>query len=97
MSPDTNSTDTALINRRKRLVFRAWHRGVKEADIIIGTFVKNHVDQWGTTELAWFEHLLEETDRDILSWIMKSAEVPEIYDTPILHAMQKLDYVTLPR
>lgn len=97
MSISQQETRTALDDRRKRLIFRAWHRGVKEADIIIGTFVKKYVSSWTDDELTWFETLLEETDKDILSWIMRTADVPSRYDTPILHAMQKLDYVTLAR
>ncbi len=82
-----------LAVRRKRLRFRAWHRGTREADFIIGNFVDRHVDAWQDSEIAWFERLLEETDRDILSWIFRRAAVPAAFDTPILSAMQRLDYV----
>ncbi|GER07752.1 hypothetical protein GCM10007972_22610 [Iodidimonas muriae] len=95
MSENLPTADIDLENRRKRLVFRAWHRGVKEADIIIGTFVRTHVESWDHEQIAWFERLLEESDRDILAWIMKSEPVPDIFDTPCLHDMQKLDYVSI--
>lgn len=82
-----------LATRKKRLLFRASHRGVKEADILIGGFVAREIDGWGHGEIAWFEHLLEETDRDILAWVTGSAPVPPVYDTPIMKAMQRLDYL----
>lgn len=86
-----------LEDRRKRLLFRAHHRGVKEADILIGGFVARAVEQWGHGEIAWFERLLEESDRDILAWVTQSEPVPALFDTPILRAMQRLDYIEEPR
>lgn len=87
--------DLELTRRRKRLVFRAWHRGVKEADLIVGSFVEANVHRFGHDELAWFEGLLEEPDQDVLAWIMGARAVPAAFDTPLMHAMQKLDYVSL--
>lgn len=83
-----------LASRRKRLVFRAEHRGTKEADMILGGFVRRHVDDWDHAHIAWFETLLEEPDRDILAWIMRAEPAPEPFDTPLMRAMQALDYVT---
>ncbi|RMD89329.1 MAG: succinate dehydrogenase assembly factor 2 [Alphaproteobacteria bacterium] len=85
--------DTSEDTRRKRLRFRAWHRGTREADYIIGSFVDRHIGSWGGKEIAWFERLLEETDRDILSWVTGAAAPPAEFDTPLLAAMRKLDYV----
>lgn len=83
-----------LVTRRKRLVFRAGHRGTKEADMILGGFVRRHVDGWSHDDMAWFEMLLEEPDRDILAWIMRAEPAPEKFDTALMRAMQALDYVT---
>ncbi len=85
--------DNDLAARKKRLRFRAWHRGTREADFIIGSFVDRHVGDWDLDTVAWFERLLRETDRDILSWVTGSAPIPAPFDTPLLRAMQKLDYV----
>lgn len=85
--------DLDLVNRRRRLKFRAWHRGIKEADLILGGFVDLHVECWGHDEIRWFERLFEENDQDILSWVTKAKEIPEAFDTPLMHEMQKLDFV----
>ena len=44
----------------KRLGFRAWHRGTREADYLIGGFFDRYSPNWGEAELAWFEALLVE-------------------------------------
>jgi len=88
-------TEADIAMRRKRLVFRAWHRGTREADLILGRFVELHVAGWSHDELAQAERLLEEADADILAWITGRASPPAAFDTPILRAMQALDY--LPR
>jgi len=84
-----------LAARRKRLIFRAWHRGTKEADIILGSFAERHAEDWGDADLAWFEALLEEADQDVLAWVLGRQPVPERFDTPLMNALQALDY--LPR
>lgn len=84
-----------LERRRKRLRFRAWHRGVKEADIIVGAFVDAHVAGWGHEQIRWLERLLEEPDQDVLAWIMRARPVPAPFDTEIMAAMQRLDYVDM--
>lgn len=86
-------TARSLDQSRKRLRFRATHRGVKEADILIGGFVEGHVADWGANEIAWFERLLEETDRDILAWVTGAEPCPEVWQGPIMMAMQRLDYL----
>ncbi len=85
-----------LEERRKRLRFRAEHRGLLEADVVIGAFVRSHLNEWQDDEIDWFERLLEEPDRLILAWVFGNAPVPPEFDTPLMHAMQKLDYVALP-
>ncbi|MDP8912882.1 MAG: succinate dehydrogenase assembly factor 2, partial [Pseudomonadota bacterium] len=51
--------------RLKRLRFRAWHRGTKEADLLIGGFFDRHSASWTEPEIDWYETLLEEQDVDI--------------------------------
>ena len=49
-------------NRLRRLKFRAWHRGTREADYMIGCFFDRYGASWGEAEIAWFEALLDEED-----------------------------------
>jgi len=93
MTDSTTSTGLDLEALRKRLIFRAWHRGAKEADLILGRFVERHVAGWGHEEIAWAERLFTEADADILDWVMGRKPVPAAYDTEIMRAMQALDYL----
>ena len=81
--------------RLKRLHFRAWHRGTREADYMIGGFFDRHHPGWSEAELEWFEALLEEDDVEIMAWALGSAQAPENYAGPLMQALQKLDYVTI--
>lgn len=86
-----------LASRIKRSKFRAWHRGTREADYMIGGFFDRYSVEWGNDELAWFEALLDEEDADIMAWALGKARVPEHFDGPLMAAMQRLDYVEIPR
>ena len=79
--------------RISRAKFRAWHRGTREADFLVGGFFDRYHAGWGDEELAWFEALLEEQDVDILAWALRAQPVPHQYSGHLMRAMQKLDYV----
>ncbi|URW76322.1 succinate dehydrogenase assembly factor 2 [Sphingomonas donggukensis] len=82
--------------RLKRLRFRAWHRGTKEADLMIGGYVDARAATWSDAEIAWFEEFLEEQDVDIMAWAMGTQAVPARWLGPMLEAMTKLDFVPRP-
>lgn len=67
--------------RLKKLRFRAWHRGFREADLILGPFADTHVQSLTPAELDTFEQLLEENDHDIFGWIVGRAEAPAEFAT----------------
>ncbi len=83
--------------RLRRLRFRAWHRGTREADFVVGGFFDRYGDSWGAEELAWFEALIDEQDVDILAWAMGTAPAPERYEGAMMDAMRKLDFVEIPK
>lgn len=83
----------ALSPRLARARYRAWHRGTREADYLIGGFFDRHYPQWGEAELAWFEALVEEEDTDIMAWALRVNEPPERYRGPLMERLQRLDYV----
>jgi antitoxin CptB len=80
--------------RLARARFRAWHRGTREADYLVGGFFDRHHAGWGDAELAWFEALLDEDDVDVMAWALKARPAPERYRGVLLAALEKLDYVT---
>ncbi len=82
-------------HRLKRLRFRAWHRGVKEADLLVGGFFDAHAESWNAAEIDLFETLLEEQDVDIMAWAMGTAAVPERYEGTIMRALKSLNYVPI--
>ncbi|HWK42009.1 MAG TPA: succinate dehydrogenase assembly factor 2 [Croceibacterium sp.] len=84
-----------LSTRISRARFRAWHRGTREADFMIGGFFDRHHASWGDAEVAWFEALLEEDDVDIMAWAMRARPAPAEYAGPMLQALERLDYITI--
>jgi antitoxin CptB len=83
--------------RLRRLKFRAWHRGTREADYMIGCFFDRYGAGWNEAELAWFEALIEEEDVDILGWALGTLAVPAEYAGAQMDAFRKLDFVEIPR
>ena len=81
--------------RLSRARFRAWHRGTREADLMIGGFFDRQHEAWSEADLAWFEALLDEDDVDVMAWALSAQPAPEKYAGPQLEALQKLDYVTI--
>jgi len=55
--------------RRKRLLFRSWHRGTREADLILGSFANEHLAGFDAAQLDRYEALLERSDPEIFDWL----------------------------
>ena len=81
--------------RLKRLRFRAWHRGTREADMLIGGFFDVRSAAWNDGEIGLVEEMLEEQDVDIMAWAIGTAECPERYRGSILEALKALNYVPI--
>lgn len=81
----TGSTITSaeLDPRRRRLLFRAWHRGIREMDLILGQFADNELAGMGDADLDEFEAILGEDDNDLFKWICGNAEMPRHLQTPL--------------
>jgi antitoxin CptB len=73
--------------RLKRARLRAWRRGFREADLILGPFADAHVGTMSETELAGFERLLDVPDHDLYAWIMRGAAPPE-FDNSVFAALK---------
>ncbi|MCU0946298.1 MAG: succinate dehydrogenase assembly factor 2 [Rubritepida sp.] len=80
-SPDDTSPLSA---RRRRLLFRAEHRGTKECDIMIGGFVRRHLATLDEAALAELEALLEWPDVDLADWLSGRRPIPEDAASPLL-------------
>lgn len=95
-SPATAANEITQ-ERLKRLHFRAWHRGTREADYMIGCYFDRFHTEWTADQVAWFETLIDEEDVDIMGWALGTLSVPAEYAGPMMDAMRKLDYVEIPR
>jgi antitoxin CptB len=84
-------------HRLKRLRFRAWHRGTKEADLMVGGFFDAHSAGWSEEDVDWFETFLEEQDVDIMAWAMGTADVPERWAGSMMDRLKTLTYVPIAR
>ena len=49
-------------NRKKLLLYRSWHRGCKETDILLGEFAKDNIDKMTASELSEYEFLVDMDD-----------------------------------
>ena len=77
----------ALDTRRRRILFRATHRGMQETDRLVGGFVTARVADFTEDELAAIERILELVDADLADWLLGRRPVPAEHDTPMLRAM----------
>ena len=80
--------------RRKKLRFRAWRRGFREIDLIMGGFADRRIEEMSETGLDEFERLLDASDQDVYAWIVGSAPAPSDYDTPTLAAIKAFQFFT---
>ena len=71
-------------DRRKMLKFRAWRRGFREIDLILGRFADARLAELDDAGLDAFEALLEAPDQDVYLWITEEVAAPSQYDTPTL-------------
>ncbi len=73
----TGRDDEPLDNKRRRLIFRSDHRGIKEMDVIMGRFAKAHVPSFDADELAEYDALLCNNDPDLYNWITEKEPAPD--------------------
>jgi antitoxin CptB len=77
-------SSAALDERRRRILFRAWCRGMREMDLVMGRFADAHLPTMSESELDAFERLLDAPDPQALAWIMGEEPTPAEFDTPLL-------------
>jgi antitoxin CptB len=82
MSGTTLSSE-GLDPRRRRALWRAWHRGTKEMDLVMGRFADSALPSLTEAELTEFERLIEVPDHDLFAWITGAEATPENYDSAL--------------
>ena len=92
-----SKVDNSKLNaRQRRLVFRAWHRGIREMDLVFGQYVDAHIMKLDEKAMDELEYIMSFEDRDLLTWVTGEVPVPYDVDSPlfrdILHYRTRMDF-----
>ncbi len=82
MTGSTRSSQ-GLDDRRKRLLFRCWHRGTREMDLILGRFADAEIAGLTDQEIGELEHLIEVPDPDLYAALTGDKVLPAEYATAL--------------
>jgi antitoxin CptB len=93
-TPSVPNDRAAIEGLRRKLGFRAWHRGTSEADLLIGTFADQSLTWFAAEELCQFERLLEEDDPVIDDWVTGRQLVPKEHDNRVMNLLRRF-YVAI--
>ena len=85
-------SSSGLDERRRKLSFRAWHRGMREVDLIMGQFADAVLAQLTEAELDEFERLIEVPDGDLLAWVTGEAQLPADFDTALFRRLREFNH-----
>lgn len=85
-------TEETLENKRKRLIFRSWHRGTREMDLIMGSFADKYVPELSPEDLDCYDEVLQNPDPDLYDWISGRVEMPANLKNPILEKLLDHQY-----
>ena len=77
---------------RKRLIFRSWHRGTREMDLLLGAFADRYVPGFSVEELVLYGDILQHSDPDLYNWITGKEEVPANYRNDVLEKLLRHHY-----
>lgn len=70
------------------MLFRAWHRGMREMDILMGQFADATLAALDESELDDFEALMDAPDPEIFKWMTGAAPTPPQFDTPVFNRLK---------
>jgi len=86
----TNLSSEGLDPRRRRLLFRCWHRGIREMDLVLGRFADAQLPALSNAELDELERWLDVPDQQFFAWVNGMEPVPVNYDTPLFRRLRDL-------
>lgn len=85
-------TQGILDERRRKLKFRAWRRGFREMDLLMGSFADAHLAGMSEDDLSEFERLLSTPDWEVYAWLIGQKTVPGNYQSELLTQMMTFRY-----
>jgi len=68
---------------KKKITYKAAHRGSKEMDILLGNFINKYIELFNENELNIFDSILDCDDGDIYQWILGKKDVPTRYENRV--------------
>lgn len=80
-------TEETTENKRKRLLFRSWHRGTRELDLLMGSFAEQNLPSMEADELELYDVILTHPDPDIYNWITGQEDVPANYMNVVMEKL----------
>jgi antitoxin CptB len=83
----TERSSAGLDMRRRKLLFRAWRRGVREMDLIVGRFADAYIDEFNAPALDDFERLIEVPNAELYAWVVGEQTIPADYDNKVLRQL----------
>jgi antitoxin CptB len=84
--PETPPEDNISI-KRKQLLYRSWHRGTREADLLLGRFADAHVPGFDADQLDLYDALLDNSDPDLFAWVSGQEPPPPAEESPVLRLL----------
>jgi antitoxin CptB len=85
----TTRSSEGLDARRRRLLYRSWHRGTREMDLIMGRFADAMIGTLSDAELDDFERLSEEPEPDLYAWITGERPIAPEHDTALFQKLRQ--------
>lgn len=83
-----------IANWRKRLIFRSWHRGTREMDLLLGSFADAHVPDFSEEKLRQYEDILGISDPDLYNWIAGREKPPANLHNPVFDLLLQHRFAT---
>lgn len=88
MTTGTILSSEGLDPRRRRLLFRCWHRGIREMDLVLGRFADAQLASLADRELDELERWLDVPDQQIFAWVNGMEPVPANYETALFRRLR---------
>lgn len=83
-----STSDVDAEVRRKRALYRSWHRGTREMDLLLGGFADRHLATFSERQIGLYEALLERADADIYDWMCGRSAVPAEFDHDVMKLLK---------
>ncbi|MES5097182.1 succinate dehydrogenase assembly factor 2 [Agrobacterium sp. BA1120] len=76
-------TSADLDTRRRRILYRCWHRGIREMDLVLGQFAEENITDLSEEQLDELEIIMDEEDQDLIQMVTGASVIPEKFQTPL--------------